>query len=123
MSANRIALILEDLEASRGVNITDFAEMCGVKRHTLYKIRDKDTLDNVTISVFLKIAHALGMTAEELYYGEEKPRGYADPREAELHRVWGVLDEGRRDRLVETAQDMEIAKGRGGASLSGQRAG
>lgn len=35
---------------------------------------------------------------------------FSDPREAELHRVWRGLDVERQDRLLATAQDLELAK-------------
>ena len=108
--SNRIDQLLTELKERKGIKVPEFAETCGLKPSTIYGIRKKSTMDNVTIDVFLKIAHGLGMTAEELYYGEKQPIAYADEREADIHRIWGELDEERRGRLHNTAQDMELAK-------------
>ena len=43
---------------------------------------------------------------------------FTDPREAELHRIWHGLDLERQDRLLQTAQDMELAKSSEGVPLS-----
>lgn len=104
MANNRI----DDLLTGR--NKRNFAREHEIPEQTLYKICKKPTMKNISIDVFLKIAHGLGMTAEELYYGEKQPIAYADEREADIHRIWGELDEERRGRLHNTAQDMEIAK-------------
>ena len=42
---------------------------------------------------------------------------FSDPREAELHRVWRGLDIERQDRLLATAQDLELAKRNGDSEL------
>ena len=115
--SNRIDQLLTELKERKGIKVPEFAETCGLKPSTIYGIRKKPTMDNVTIDVFLKIAHGLGMTAEELYYGEKQPIAYADEREADIHRIWGELDEERRGRLHNTAQDMELAKSNEDTSL------
>lgn len=121
MTKNRIAELLDRMKEDQGVTTRDFAAMCGVNEQTLYKIRKKPTLDNVTIDVFLKIARALGMTAEELYYGRARKEP-SDPREAELVRAWRTLDAGRQDRLIDNAHDMEIAKGGRGVPVRSETA-
>lgn len=104
MANNRIDELLT------GRNKRDFAKDYGIPEQTLYKICKKPTMKNISIDVFLKIAKGLGMTAEELYYGEKQERTYADEREGELHRIWNDLDEERRGRLIGDARDMEVAK-------------
>lgn len=58
---------LKELAKSKGTNIKKVAEMCNVPPTTLYAISDgKTNLDNVGIGTFIKVAHALDMTAEAL---------------------------------------------------------
>lgn len=67
---NRIRTILAQLKESQGISVPEFAERCGLQPTTIYSVRKKDSMDKIQIDTFLKIAHGLGMTAEELYYGE-----------------------------------------------------
>lgn len=100
MSNNRIKDILE----TSGMSTRELANKAGVKEQTLYKIKKKDTMENITIDVFLKIAHALGMTAEELYYGKPVERAYRDERQAAINAHFETFnDEARTDvyKMVE----------------------
>lgn len=111
---NAIRRIMDE----RGLRPTPFARSVGVKTSTMFSIyRGQVQMKNIAVGNFLKIAHGLGMTAEELYYGEKQPIAYADEREADMHRIWGELDEERRGRLHSTAQDMELAKSNGDSEL------
>jgi len=99
--SNRIDQLLTELKERKGIKVPEFAKACGLKPSTIYGIRKKPTMDNVTIDVFLKIAHGLGMTAEELYYGDERPnkmtRTYADPRQQEINETFeGVTEDGKQ---------------------------
>jgi transcriptional regulator with XRE-family HTH domain len=67
--SNRIA---EEIK-KQGFNKHSFSAKCGVPYGTLYRIcKDGASMDSITIDNFLKIAHGLGMTAEELYYGTKE---------------------------------------------------
>ena len=58
---------LKELARSRGTNLKQVAEKCGIPASTLYAISRGDTnLDNVGIDTFLKLSGALGMGAQEL---------------------------------------------------------
>ena len=110
--SNRINDIVTKLGDSHGITIRDIARMCGVTESTLYKICGKETLDNVSILVFLKVAHGLGLSAEELYYGHSmrtEDYTYLDPREAVIHGAWEHLSEDRKDALAGIARDMKAA--------------
>lgn len=62
---------LKELARSRGTNLKKVAEQSGVPASTLYAISSGDTnFEKVGISTFMKVADALGMSAEELYTGE-----------------------------------------------------
>lgn len=71
------------------------------------------------------LGEALGrfVSLDELA-GREWPRApaYADPMQTELNRAYESLDDGRRKRLVEQAQDMELAKSTGSLSPMSEEA-
>lgn len=59
---------LKEVAKSKGTNIKQLAEKCGVPASTLYSISRGDTnLDNVGVDLFLKIARGLCVSSEELY--------------------------------------------------------
>lgn len=67
MRHNRIRMLMD----ATGMTVRDFAKANGLSEQTLYDIRRRENIGNVSVDVFIKIAHGLGMTAEELYYGED----------------------------------------------------
>lgn len=102
MSNNRIKDILE----TSGMSTRELAKRAGVKEQTLYKIKKKDTMENITIDVFLKIAHGLGMTAEELYYGKPAERTYRDERQTALNAHFETFNDDGRNELAKIAERM-----------------
>ena len=118
--SNRINEVVTHIKDSERITYRQIAERCKISEQTLHSARKRESMGKIHIDVFLKIAHGLGMTAEELYYGEERPIAYADEREADIHRIWGELDEERRGRLHNTAQDMELAKSNEGSAVLAQ---
>ena len=59
---------LDDLFTERSINVSDFARKHGIKPSTLYNVlRNNSQLGRTGIDTFLKIAHGLNMTADELY--------------------------------------------------------
>lgn len=67
MASDRIGSLLK----SRGIKVSEFAREIGVNPSTLYNIASgKADLENISINVFIRIAHGLGMTPEELFYGD-----------------------------------------------------
>lgn len=108
MAENRIAEIIQASNES----VRDVARRCDVPEQTLYKITKKPTMKNISIDVFLKIAHGLGMTAEELYYG--KPATIQQPStstdECRLLDAWHGIDPTTRPTIlsmVEAASGVE----------------
>lgn len=106
------------------MNTSQLSKLTGLSYTTAQNIATgKTDVAKMHVERFLKIAHGLGMTAEELYYGEDtsaRAPTYADEREADIHRIWGELDEERRGRLHNTAQDMELAKSNEGSAVLAQ---
>lgn len=64
MAENSIKRLFEE----RTINVSAFAKRNDITPTTLYSILDGSTqVDRVGIRNWLKIAHGLGMTADELY--------------------------------------------------------
>lgn len=55
---------LEDLMIKRGINANELAKMIGVAPTTLYSMIKRDS-NRVDIDLVIRIAHALGMSADE----------------------------------------------------------
>lgn len=105
---------LKELAKLRGTNLKRISEQTQIPASTLYAIsQGETTFDNVGVSRFLKLADALGMTAEQLhalpnvtpenvdsYIGAIDDSGM----DAELSDVYGTLDEQGRAALLTMAR-------------------
>lgn len=96
---NQIAKIFEE----RGLNVASFARKNGINQNTLYNVLKKDTADNVSISVFMKIAHGLGLTCEELYYYNQEQELSA---KSELISNYEALNDIGQNKVVEYSSDL-----------------
>ena len=109
MMSNRIK---EELD-KRNIKPTTFAKSIGVKVSTMFSIyRGEVQLERVSIDNFLKIAHGLGMSAEELYYGYvdgEHGNEYSDDRQRDANDVWEHVSEEYRAQMVSHVQTIEKA--------------
>lgn len=64
---------LKNMISSDGGGLRAFAVKVGIPHTTLFNsLRNDDTLGRMPISNFIKVAHALGMTADELAFELEK---------------------------------------------------
>lgn len=61
---------LEELMAKRGINTNELAKLIGVAPTTLYSMIKRDS-NRVDIDLIIKIAHALGMSADEFLSSEQ----------------------------------------------------
>lgn len=95
---------LRKLLEMRGMTAAGLSRVAGVPKTTVYGILNGNIKpENVTVSNFLALAHALGVTADELYDG--KP--YTPP--SSVDRRYSSLDrEGRA--LVDIALDAAEAR-------------
>ena len=75
---------LMELMKERNINANELANRIGVRPSTIYSIIKRDS-SRVDIDLIIKIAHALGMTADELLSGEayERPNTLAAHFEGE----------------------------------------
>lgn len=108
---------LKEVAKSKGTNIKQLAEKCGVPASTLYSISRGDTnLDNVGVDLFLKIAKGLDVSSEELYLSVKSNTEYAvvnidsgdplpahgnpDEGESELLEIYRSLTEEGKNHLL-----------------------
>lgn len=98
MGLNRIATEFE----KRGIKVATFAREIGISQQTLYNVVKKNSVENITISVFIKIAEGLGMSAEELYYGKAQASPeYSDERQSNLNHHYESLNDQSKTNLVD----------------------
>lgn len=99
----RIAKLMDE----RGLKPYPFAKNIGIASSTMTSIyKGKVKFENISISTFLKIAHGLGMTAEQLYYGEDGEVGDSHPLTADEQRV---MDAYRLDRRARRTIDHAVS--------------
>jgi transcriptional regulator with XRE-family HTH domain len=109
---NRIDDLLVRLKKEKGMTVPEFAKRCGLSASTVYSARNKDDMRHIHIDVFLKIAHGLGMSAEELYYGYvdgEHGNEYSDDRQRDANDIWEHVSEEYRAQMVSHVQTIEKA--------------
>lgn len=99
---------IQDLFAERKLKVAPFARENDIQPAALYAIiRGKTQFENIGITLFLKIAKGLGMSAEELYYGTPTAAPtYSDPRQNELNGYYECMNEEGKDTLVSSARLM-----------------
>ena len=84
---------LKRLLEESGMSVSEFARRTGIQQSTLHRIvNGQVNAASVTVGNFMRIAHGLGLSAEELYYDE-------------------VLG-GREKRLIDTVYAMTGQDGR-----------
>ena len=98
---------IPDLLRERGIKVAAFARETGIPAPALYNIRKKPKVDDLSVSIFIRIAEGLGMTAEELFYGvAPSAPEYADARQTALNGYFESMNEGGKDTLVASARLM-----------------
>lgn len=96
-----------ELIKKRFKNLSEFSRLSDVPYGTLYDIASgKTKFEKIGIGVFMKIAHGLGMTAEELYYGEAVRMEFADPSQEALNVFWESMNTRGREALLASAELM-----------------
>ena len=101
---------MKELARSKGTNLKQVAEKCGIPPTTLYSISSGDTnFDNVGINTAIKVANALGITVEELYTGEPIQRPPArqmelSDKERRLVELYREMDAQFRAMLLKSAE-------------------
>lgn len=96
---NRLTSLLKE----KGMNINELASKIDVTPSTLYSIVQRDST-RIDIDLILKIAHALGVTADELLSEEISRAESVDANKARLLMYYERLNQEGRDRLLEQAE-------------------
>ena len=110
--SNRIYDLVEEMKVREGITYRDIAERFGIPEQTLHSSRKREDMGRIGIDVFLKIAHGLGMTAEELYYGTEREaqeQPSISPDEQTIVDGYRIADDGQR-LLMKTMANAVIEK-------------
>ena len=111
--SNRIYDLVEEMKVREGITYRDIAERFGIPEQTLHSSRKRDDMGRIGIDVFLKIAHGLGMTAEELYYGTEREaqeQPSISPDEQTIVDAYRIADTKQKRHMLSTAQlEIEMA--------------
>ena len=93
--------------ADQSITAAELSRRSGVAYGTVYDIwAGKSHVEKMNIDTFLKIAHGLGMTAEELYYGKPAEKAYRDARQASLNAHFETFNDRGRDELSTIAERM-----------------
>ena len=113
---NRINDAIQKVRTKEGITYREISDRCGISEQTLHSTRKRKHIGRIGIDVLMKIAHGLGMTAEELYYGEEIERPSMSADEQHMLDVYRATDSRGKaniDRAVEVEADYmdETAKG------------
>ena len=102
-----------DIMREKGLKPFPFSKKIGIKPSTMSSIFNGEvTFENIRIETFLKIAQGLGMTAEELYYGDtnKAPSNiYSDSRQQEANDIWNHVNETYRKQMWEHAKVIDMA--------------
>jgi transcriptional regulator with XRE-family HTH domain len=111
--SNRIYDLVEEMKVREGITYRDIAERFGIPEQTLHSSRKREDMGRIGIDVFLKIAHGLGMTAEELYYGTEREaqeQPSISPDEQTIVDAYRIADTKQKRHMLSTAQlEIEMA--------------
>jgi len=109
---NRIDEVVNTLKEREHITYREIAERCKIPEQTLHSARRRKSMDSIHVDVFLKIAHGLGMTAEELYYGDNhktQSHVYSDSRQQEANEIWSHVNETYRKQMWEHAKVIDMA--------------
>jgi transcriptional regulator with XRE-family HTH domain len=111
--SNRIYDLVEEMKVREGITYRDIAERFGIPEQTFHSSRKREDMGRIGIDVFLKIAHGLGMTAEELYYGTEREaqeQPSISPDEQIIVDAYRIADTKQKRHMLSTAQlEIEMA--------------
>lgn len=88
----------------RDMNTQQLVDATGLSYTTAQNIATgKTDVARMRVERFLQIAHGLGMTADELYYGTPARRTCTDPRQREINDAYASVTEDGRNAIWTTA--------------------
>ena len=97
---------LKEMLAERGLTVSEVARQPGIIQPTLHRIvNNRVKLSSITAVNFLRIAHGLGLSAEELYFGDTS----YDERKNRIDRVYATTNNAGRDAMLANAIGVEAS--------------
>lgn len=96
----RLELMLEE----RGLTVSEFAREIGISQSTVYRIVMGETrISSVTVGNFIKIAHGLGLTVEELYFDDP----YFNRAKNRIDTIYNTTSHAGRQAMLANALGVE----------------
>ena len=97
---------LKALLKARGYSVSEFARLTNIPQPTMSRIVSGPVnIDGITAINFLRIAHGLGLTAEEFYYGDAS----FDRDKSTVDRVFATTTYEGRKAMLANALGVESA--------------
>lgn len=84
-----------------GFSVNSFADHIGMPQSSLHRIvSDEAPFENVSVGTGVRIAQGLGMSVEQLYYGDDM----RDRQKRELSEIFDGIDPAGRSALLACAR-------------------
>ncbi|MDO4534028.1 MAG: helix-turn-helix transcriptional regulator [Coriobacteriia bacterium] len=91
---------LNELLEARGLTVSEFARRTGITQPTMHRIvHGQVNLTSISAEHFLRIAHGLGLSAEQLYFGDSS----YDVDKSTIDRVYATTTEDGRHAMLANA--------------------
>ena len=91
---------LNELLEARGLTVSEFARQTGITQPTMHRIvHGQVNLTNISAEHFLRIAHGLGLSAEQLYFGDAS----YDMSKSTIDRVFATTNNDGRHAMLANA--------------------
>lgn len=97
---------LREMLAIRGITVSEFSRLTGIPQPTMHRIvNNRENLMGISAARFIRIAHALGRSAEELYFGDDS---YDESKEL-IDRVFATTSAAGRQAMTANAIGVQQA--------------
>ncbi|MBE6471679.1 MAG: helix-turn-helix transcriptional regulator [Coriobacteriaceae bacterium] len=97
---------LKHMLAQRGISISEFARTTGISQPAMNRIvNGKSRIESIRAENFLRIAWNLGISAEQLYFGEDT----YDDAKRDIDRVYATTSRQGRDAMAANARGIDAA--------------
>jgi len=97
---------LKTMLVQRGLSVSGFSRMVGIPQPTMHRIvNSQEDLSAISAEHFLRIAHGLGLSAEQLYYGDAT----YDAKKMAIDRVFAATCKEGREAMYANAIGVEAS--------------
>ena len=91
---------LNELLETRGLTVSEFARQTGITQPTMHRIvHGQVNLTSISAEHFMRIAHGLGLSAEQLYFGDSS----YDMGKSTIDRVFATTSRDGRHAMLANA--------------------